>query len=218
MVHPLDLLEWGWSPEWFFISPFLIETAISKNLVKKKIQGSGNVVVKYIAVFLSIFMFESVWIWAKTTRCFRCQGAWLWVIYSPLRNIVCVYVQTWIYIYAEKFPSLELENVGGWYLWKTVQIKRGGKRTLAEHLQLSICRGQSLYRGDCLPWSSHQVSRVRGNLALHQGSETPKPQLLPKATHTAILILLRCCPLYCGDFPPWMFMHSYCGLDFLWYC
>lgn len=62
MVHPLDLLEWGRSPAWFSISPFLIDTAISKNLVKKKIQGSGNVVVKYIAVFLSIFMFESIWI------------------------------------------------------------------------------------------------------------------------------------------------------------
>lgn len=60
MVHPLGLLEWGRSPAWFFISPFLIETAISKNLVKKKIQDSGNVVVEYIAVFLSIFLFESV--------------------------------------------------------------------------------------------------------------------------------------------------------------
>lgn len=175
MVHPLDLLEWGWSPEWFFISPFLIETAISKNLVKKKIQGSGNVVVKYIAVFLSIFMFESVWIWAKTTRCFRCQGAWLWVIYSPLRNIVCVYVQTWIYIYAEKFPSLELENVGGWYLWKTVQIKRGGKRTLAEHLQLSICRGQSLYRGESplIFTPSLQSQKKLGFASRLRDSQTP---------------------------------------------
>ena len=170
--------------------------------------------VKYIAVFLSIFMFESVWIWAKTNRCFRCQGAWLWVICSHVKNIVCVYVQIWIYIYVGKFPRLKLENVGGWYPWKTAHIKRGGKGTFAEHLQRVV----TISHGDRLPWSTHQVFSVSRNLALHQGSETPRPQLLPKATHTVMLIFLRCFPLYCGDFPLWTFMHSLCGLGFLWYC
>lgn len=138
---------------------------------EEKNSGLWNVVVEYIAVFLSIFLLESIWIWTKTNRCFRCQGAWLWVTYSPGKKYsVCLCPNMHIHICWE-LPRLELENVGGWYLRKTAQIKRGGKRTLAEHLQRAV----TVSHGNHLPWSSHQVFRVSRNLTLHQAQRLPDP-------------------------------------------
>lgn len=76
---------------------------------EEKNSGLWNVVVKYIAVFLSIFLLESVWIWTKTNRCFRCQGAWLWVTYSPGKKYsVCLCPNMHIHI------CWEASKIGTW--------------------------------------------------------------------------------------------------------
>lgn len=182
--------------------------------MKKKIQDSGNVVVKYTAVFLSIFLLGSVWIWTKTNRCFRCQGAWLWVIYSPVKKYsVCLCSNMHIHI------CWEVSKIGTWECRWLVSMKDStNQERRKENTCWASAEGSHYISWKPSPLIFTQSLHGQQKLDSESGSETSRPQLLPKTTHTVILIFLRCCSLYCGDFPLWMFTHNYWELDFLWYC